>query len=136
MTHGGSLKHKLRWQLFAIFFPEVLTSMAAEQWESANQSVQTFKELRCEGWTMTHAFFADMGGFFLCPPDTSPFPVTAEQVAYLVKRQHLGHPKISKELISDRSKADGLAKVATSFQMYGFRCNALRVGNKDSQFHP
>lgn len=41
----GFLKYKLRWQLFAIFFPEVVTSMAAEQWESANQSVQEFTRL-------------------------------------------------------------------------------------------
>ena len=27
------------------FFPEVVTSMAAEQWESANQSVQEFRRL-------------------------------------------------------------------------------------------
>lgn len=39
----GFPKYKLRWQLFAIFFPEVVTSMAAEQWESANQSVQEFR---------------------------------------------------------------------------------------------
>ena len=125
MSNWSFLKHKLRWQLFAFFFPEVLTSMAAEQWESANQSVETFRALHYDGWTMSHAFFADMGGFVLCPPDSSPFPVAAEQIAYLVKKQHLKYPDIPVDTIWDRNKADGLARLTTCFQITWFSLQCL-----------
>ncbi|KAL8783190.1 MAG: hypothetical protein Q9213_004819 [Squamulea squamosa] len=114
------LKYKLRWQLFAIFFPEVLTSMAAEQWESANQSVQTFKTLGYPQWTMRHAFFADMGGFMLQSPDAPLFPVDSQQLAYLVEKNYLQYPGIDKETIGDRNKADGFARMVTSVQFTWF----------------
>ena len=116
----GFLRYKLRWQLFAIFFPEVVTGMAAEQWESANQSVQTFKELGYPQWTMRHAFFADMGGFMIQSPDFPPFPVDSEQLAYLVKKKYLQYPAIDEETIGDRNKADRFARLVTSVQIAWF----------------
>lgn len=88
----GFVKYKLRRQLFAIFFPEVVTSMAVEQWESANQSVQEFRRLGYPHWTMRHAFFADMRGFVLHSPGFPLFPVDSEQLAYLVKKKYLQYP--------------------------------------------
>ena len=126
---GGSrwayLKYKLRWQLFAIFFPEVLTSMAAEQWESANQNVQEFRKLGYPQWTMRHAFFADMGGFVLQSPDVPLFPVDGEQLAYLVKKRYLSYPDVDEETIWDRNKADGFARLVTSVQITWFFIQCL-----------
>lgn len=119
------LKYKLRWQLFAIFFPEVVTSMAAEQWESANQSVQEFRKLGYSQWTMQHGFFADMGGFLLQSPDVPMFPVDSEQLAYLVKNNYLQYPAIEKETIGDRNKADGFARLVTCVQITWFFIQCL-----------
>ena len=116
----GFLKYKFRWQAFAIFFPEVVVSMAAEQWESANQSVQTFKTLGFPQWTMRHAFFADMGGFSLQSPDFPSFPVDSEQLAYLVEKKYLQYPGNDAKTIGDRNKADGFARVVTSVQITWF----------------
>lgn len=121
----GFVKYKLRWQLFAIFFPEVVTSMAAEQWESANQSVQEFRRLGYPHWTMRHAFFADMGGFVLHSPGFPLFPVDSEQLAYLVKKKYLQYPAIDKETIGDRNKADGFARLVTSVQITWFFIQCL-----------
>ncbi|KAL6718383.1 hypothetical protein ACLMJK_004472 [Lecanora helva] len=121
----GFLKYKLRWQLFAIFFPEVITSMAAEQWESANQSVRCFKKLGYSEWTMRHAFFADMGGFMLKSPDVPMFPVDSEQLAYLVEKNYLQYPAIDQETIGDRNKADGFARLVTSVQITWFFIQCL-----------
>lgn len=114
------LRYKLRWQLFAIFFPEIVTSMAAEQWESANQSVQEFKRLGYPQWTMRHAFFADMGGFMLESPGFPPFPVDSEQLAYLIEKEYLPYPNIDEGAIGDRNKADGFARLVTSVQITWF----------------
>src|ERR1700722_14460640 len=48
-AHFGFFAHKLRWMLIAIFFPEMMTGVAAEQWRSASQSVQEFYWLK-EQW--------------------------------------------------------------------------------------
>lgn len=81
--------YKFRWQLFAIFFPEVLVATAAEQWLSARQSVREFAAMGIDEWTTRHGFFADMGGIKVAPPDIGPFPVDAQQLAYLVKHKYL-----------------------------------------------
>ena len=66
--------------------PDILVSMAAEQWESADQRVERFKALGFTSWTMRHAFFADMGGMLLHTLDIPPFPLNSEELAYLVEK--------------------------------------------------
>jgi hypothetical protein len=66
---------------------------------------------------MQHGFVADMGGFLLVPPDSTPFPVTAKQIHWLVVHQYLPFPDtISKEM-EDKSKQDTIAKVVACFQI-------------------
>lgn len=121
----GFLKYKLRWQLFAIFFPEIITCMAAEQWESANQGVQAFNRIGYPQWTMRHAFFADMGGFLLQSPDAPSFPVDSDQLAYLVDMKYLPCPAVDEMAIRDRNKADGFARFITTVQMTWFCIQCL-----------
>ncbi|KAK3291134.1 uncharacterized protein B0H64DRAFT_450599 [Chaetomium fimeti] len=120
------LLNKFRWQLFAIFFPEVLVATAAEQWLSARQSTRTFARLGYPQWTIRHAFFADMGGIVVAPPDAAPFPVDSQQIAYLVERKYLELPDLSTEDIRSMNKADGLARLVTMAQMawYCLSCTA------------
>lgn len=63
---------------------------------------------------MTHAFFADMGGFVLRSPNFPPFPLDAEQLYYLVSKGYLAYPHIDKAVIDDKNKSDGLARYATT----------------------
>ena len=60
--HGSRpyLSTKLSWAAFTIFFPEILATIAQNQWLSARQSVSEFNKLKKPGrleWTLTHAFF-------------------------------------------------------------------------------
>ena len=89
--------YKFRWQLFTIFFPEVLVATAAEQWLSAWQSVAEFAAIGHHEWTIRHGFFADMGGI-----KVEPFPVDSQQLAYLVKHKYLPMPQISTDDITQR----------------------------------
>lgn len=83
---GHVLLYKFRWQLFTIFFPEVLAGTAAEQWLSARQSVKAFAKLGHPEWTIRHGFFGDMSGILVAPLDSRPFPADGQQLAFLVEK--------------------------------------------------
>ena len=59
---------------------------------------------------MTHAFYADMGGFILRSPDEIDFPLDATQLFFLLSKGYIQYPDIAKEDIDDRNKYDGLAR--------------------------
>ncbi|KAA8650406.1 uncharacterized protein ATNIH1004_003092 [Aspergillus tanneri] len=91
--------------------------LAMGQWSSARESVKAFKKLnekRRKGesdWTMTHAFYADMGGFLLNGPGIDvPFPIDAKQLLFLVEQGYLECPQIGRKDIGDRNKSDGVAR--------------------------
>jgi len=111
---------KMLWMAFTLIFPEVTTAVAAEQYESANQSVKDFALLQHPEWTMRHAFFADMGGFVLQSPDFPPFPVDTQQVLYLIREGYIRFPDVDKETILDKNKADGFARVIMILQTTWF----------------
>lgn len=60
---------------------------------------------------MTHAFYADMGGFLLEGPGVeTPFPVDAKQLLFLVEQGYVEYPEITRDDIDDRNKSDGFAR--------------------------
>ncbi|KAK3292653.1 uncharacterized protein B0H64DRAFT_477768 [Chaetomium fimeti] len=65
-------------------------------------------------WTLTHAYFANMGGFVFSPGPIA-VPLTGEYLASFYG--HFDLPKITEDEIKDRSKTDGLAKAFSVFQI-------------------
>ncbi|KAI9765630.1 MAG: hypothetical protein M1839_005412 [Geoglossum umbratile] len=128
MLHSISRTYKFRWQLFTIFFPGVLVATAAEQWLSARQSVSEFAAASHYEWTIRHGFFADMGGIKVAPPDSEPFPVDSQQLAYLVKHKYLPMPEISTDDIRNANKTDELGRAVTFLQMAWFSLTCVRRG--------
>lgn len=54
---------RIRWGVLSIFAPDLLTLIAASQWDNAKRSVRQMKELTgSERWTLVHAFYANSGG--------------------------------------------------------------------------
>ena len=146
------IKNKVRWMAFVIFFPEVLTGIAAEQWRSACQSVEDFAKLQNDWesalqesksaeevqrirsnllgiknspWTMRHAFYADMGGLLLDCPDFTPFPIDSQQTLYLVSNNYLPFPNVEEKTIWDKNKADGFARFICIVQIGWFAIQAF-----------
>lgn len=119
-----SLKTKLRWMVFTIFFPEALVAFAQKQWISAHQSVSDFSDLGYPEWSLEHAYFADMGGFMLKSPDYPPIPISAHQIYYLVANGFANFPAADRQAILDKNKADGFSRVLTSTQAlwFAFQC--------------
>ena len=108
---------KARWLILALLAPELVMLFACGQWASAQRSVVEMQASGYHDWTMVHAFYADMGGFLLESQDSQAFPITAKQVHYLIVQGFLKMPKITKEEIWDKSKADLFAKSVACFQV-------------------
>ena len=101
----------------AIVGPEFVLGFAAGQYENAHKAVAAFNDLGYPGWTMQHAFFAEMGGFMLYPRDSRPFPVNNRHIQWLVMNKFLEFPQVSTRDIWDRSKADHLIKSLVCIQI-------------------
>ena len=103
---------KCRWAALAVVAPEMLTVFAAMQWNAANVSVKQMQGLgkNADEWTLVHAFYANAGGFVLQTPGFPVFPINATSIYYLYSQGRIDMPKITRENIWDRSKADHLAK--------------------------
>jgi hypothetical protein len=71
-------------------------------------------------WTLTHAYFANMGGFVFSPRVdelelSNPGPLTGQYLARLIT--DFDFPNITEGDIKDKSKTDGLAKAFSVFQI-------------------
>ena len=115
---------KTGWMLLAITGPEFVLGLSTTQWSSARDSVRGFKVSGYSGWTMTHAFFADMGGFFLKTEDShlEPFPLSAKHVHYLVKERFIDYEEVRLEnqALGNINKNDGLVWAFTILQTLWF----------------
>jgi hypothetical protein len=85
---------------------------------------QDFHVLGYSSWTMTHAWDAEMGGFFLHTSDCDPFPLNAAQLHYLVKENLTNFPKITKKAIDDKNMAEMFIRAITILQISWFVLNA------------
>lgn len=114
-TQWAIARRRVLWMAIAILGPEFPLTFAAGQWSRACQSVMAFKSLGGR-WTMRHAFFADMGGFVLCPRDSKPFPLNTKQLLWLVVNKKVERPLVTAEELWDRSKQTRLVRVIMSVQ--------------------
>ena len=105
--------------------PEFILQIALGQLISARQSVRDFHESGYFTWTVTHGFFADMGGFILHTPDFVQFPLNAKQLHYMVTRGYLDLPRITKEEIDDKNKLDVILRTITLAQTLWFVVNCI-----------
>jgi hypothetical protein len=120
-----SLLTKFSWLIFTIFFPEILATFAQNQWLSARHSVCEFKKLGFLDWSLTHAFFADMGGFMLVAPDYKQFPVSAYHIHYLVHNGLMDYPVIDRQTLWDKNKADTFVRILTCVQVLRFALQCI-----------
>lgn len=125
-------RRKLYWTFLGILGPEFILQTALGQWTSACDSVWQFRLLDHSEWCMTHAFFADMGGFILHTKDWIPFPLNARQVHYLVAEGYIPYSAvaISKQVIVDKNKNDAIVRIITVGQTLWFVLNTITRGTQ------
>lgn len=119
------VRRKFRWALLGLFGPDFLLTFAIGQWASAQRSVEAFASIGHKEWTMTHAFFADMGGFMVKTASGKSYPVNALQLHYLVYTRSVTMPETKKEDIADKSKGDGWTKAIVCLQTAWFLLQCL-----------
>ncbi|KAE9378554.1 hypothetical protein N431DRAFT_329185 [Stipitochalara longipes BDJ] len=101
---------KARWSLWAVYAPELLTTLAASQWQSARRSREAMRCIGVQHWDTVHGFFANAGGFVLHTRDAPPFPINSKSIFYLVSKGYIQAPSVTSKEIWDRSKRDKFAK--------------------------
>lgn len=114
---------RVLWMSFNIYAPELVVLVALLERISATYGRRVMKELKVEGWTMTHAFFADMGGFEVEYEGKAVVVPTNLELSYWLRsdeasRQQLdaAYLKTLKEEIEDHSKRNALLKAYTCLQ--------------------
>lgn len=142
-TTLASLLTQCRWIVTGVYAPELVVFTAWRQWSSAkllsnlvDRQGQLGKQpygVWDEGmfhpgspsyeWTMTHSFFASTGGFAFenaddeaqyLPNGCRRLTLTARGVAFLSSCGHI--PDVSKAEITDKSKANNVAKALVIIQ--------------------
>jgi hypothetical protein len=121
------LRRKFLLAALGILGPEFGLLLSLGQWQSARRSVTEFRDAGHLDWSMTHAFFADMGGFVLQNERWPSFPLTAKQVLYLVQRGHLKYTDVAidKRVIADKNKNDVFVRIFTIGQTIWFILNII-----------
>lgn len=132
-SHRLSFKEKLRsrnywldlwvkvsFWLLAIFSPEMLVLHAYYEYMIARRDVAWMREKGHEEWSMTLAFFADMGGFVT--EDSREVHSGFGIHEYLFRNNEPGmiDCKALEYDIADRTKADILFKILTTLQICRF----------------
>lgn len=107
---------KSRWMVLTILGPEFAVAFAAGQRANARRALDTMRGMGYSEWTLRHSFYANMGGFILQARDSAPFPIHGLHLIYLLKEGYLDLPEITSEEISDKSKANLLAKALVCLQ--------------------
>ena len=107
---------KLRWMILTIIGPEFVVVIAAGQRANARRTTDAIRALGHTQWTPRHSFYANMGGFVLQPRDSTPFPINGMQLVYLLEKGYLTLLIITEDEISDKSKANLMAKILVCLQ--------------------
>ena len=107
--------------------PEFVFQLALGQWVSARRSVEEFRWSGFEGWTITHAFLADMGGFVLQPSDYVQFPLNGKQVHFLVTEGYVPYSAVAIDtrVIHEKNKGGGLVRFITVCQILWFSIGSI-----------
>jgi hypothetical protein len=108
------LRRKVKWMIFTLCFPELIAYIALAECSLAKQSGDSIKRLnsspRAQPWTLTHSFFANMGGYVFDSSELEPIPLNGQMLELLVQEGVIELPDTTKEDINDRSKIDVFAR--------------------------
>ncbi|KAG8629202.1 hypothetical protein KVT40_003067 [Elsinoe batatas] len=116
---------KLGLTLSTLIAPEVSFCAALNQYIWARRCEDEFHASGFEQWTLTHAYFADQGGFLLQTPDYPVVPLDGMQLHYLVVHKYIDMPTITRKAIMDRNKVDAVLRLIAQWQTLWFFANMI-----------
>ncbi|KAF8169395.1 hypothetical protein BJ912DRAFT_1067185 [Pholiota molesta] len=98
---------RLELMLWTILSPEFVIYWAIRQWIGARQIQKRYKD---RGWTKTHGYFIQMGGFMLFDGTVKKGVLSFAHFESLLHQEEIPFPEVTEEEIQDRSKGDWLSK--------------------------
>lgn len=120
--------HKVKWWIVCLICPDGLAVSSFEQWRSARESVTRMRKLY-PWWTKTHGFYAEMGGFRVkvdsSAGDSQQYIFRVKELAWLKDNNIVDLPETTSRELSDRSKADWVAKSIAFAQSVWFMFQVL-----------
>jgi hypothetical protein len=102
--------------------PESILLWAMNQWYVARKLA---KQYRAQGWTKTHGYFIQMGGFVLYEGSVRKEVLTPEKLATLLAEGMVKVPTVKEEDLQDRSKGDGISKAVVLIQTAWFTTQCI-----------
>ena len=138
---------RLELMFWAVVAPEIVIAWALRQWRGARHLEKLYKgELLSlmhsiyrqilnhkllmldKGWTKTHGFFIQMGGFMLFEGNVAKGVLSPERFSELLAAGKIEFPNVTAEEIEDRSKADGFSKTIALIQTLWFVAQCIARG--------
>ncbi|KAF8441044.1 hypothetical protein L210DRAFT_3538972 [Boletus edulis BED1] len=114
--------------LLSFFAPEVVVGFACKERLEARQHVIRFRKKGYE-WSMTHSFFAEMGGFAYHDNEGHPRTIRSLEFLELCEAQKIVNPVITAKEIKDKSKSDTLGKAILALQLFWFTLQVIARGS-------
>jgi hypothetical protein len=108
------VREQAKWILFSAMAPEVVAYMAMIEYFDAKRYTRE-KNYR-EGWTLTHSFYALMGGFVAESEGQAPTQLSRYSLDELVGNHTVAVPEMPERVIDDMAKVDPFSKVFTCLQ--------------------
>ncbi|KAK0103335.1 hypothetical protein ONS95_005362 [Cadophora gregata] len=127
---------KVKWMLLTLILPEILLGKALSDLRTAKDAVNKAKRLKVTSgtglsreekgnWTLTHAYYADMGGFAFRTSshrsDETHYKLQYILADDVLKLRALGHiaklPSITEDEIKDKSQGDSFVKATAVLQV-------------------
>ncbi|KAF8956773.1 hypothetical protein BDZ97DRAFT_1925145 [Flammula alnicola] len=108
---------RLELTAWTIIAPEITICWAMRQWVGARLLAEKYQD---NGWTKTHGYFLQMGGFMLYRNDVMQGVLSPESLEGLTREGKIKVPAIMEEEIQDRSKGDAISKMLVIVQTMWF----------------
>ncbi|KDR72565.1 hypothetical protein GALMADRAFT_126164 [Galerina marginata CBS 339.88] len=123
---GKVALRRLELMFWALISPEMIILWAMRQWFGARNLARLY---RGKGWTKTHGYFIQMGGFMLYHRGQPQEILSPEKLKELYQDGKIEFPTITETEIQDRSKADPIAKALVLGQTTWFiaQCITRRI---------
>ncbi|KAF8548077.1 hypothetical protein OG21DRAFT_1471674 [Imleria badia] len=103
----------------SFLLPEMTVYTAVSQWWKARRIVKEF-DRGGYAWSMSHSFFAEMGGFVYRDDDGREHTIRSLEFLDLCKENKIANPVITVREIKDKSKSDVLGKAILAIQLFWF----------------
>ncbi|KAN0084429.1 hypothetical protein V8E55_007933 [Tylopilus felleus] len=113
--------------LAAFFAPEFVVMVASQEFWVARDKVNKFRGYE---WSMTHSFFAEMGGFAYRDDEGEPRTIKSLEFLELCEADKIANPVITVQEIKDKSKSDALGKAILVSQLLWFMLQVVVRGSR------